>query len=681
MELFKITCVTCQAGLSVRNESLIGQIVACPRCGSMVEVSAPTQAVAPVTTGKESLAESAPDQVATSNVSTAEVSTPASASATASESFENMDEASLAGEASAPAASLPTESLPVEANAEALQVSAAVAKYKLIVWSLASVCIATTVIGVVLLTRGNTGAEATQAVPNAIQPSANQLPTTSKSVPENLPARDEPMPQAETLATDNADAPPSIEAPDKIEAPLSIEDNVVSAMPPDPPTESNISQEIVSVGSPETPQEPAPRMARRFDPLEFDPESISLATVDQPQDVLDEQLEPERIEPPAEAEAAALDDVPSTAPLVRRGPNIDSDASQRDAAKQLELLVPAVKFSKLPLHDCLRFFTQLSGVPVSVSPEQLLMAGITPQQHASLDAKELSLGEMLTQVLEPLRLEYETRGGQVIVVRQEATKIREITYPINDLVSSSGNEEQLASLVEQFVAPQTWQMAGGDGAMKVASGSLQVKQTQQVQYQVLILLERLRLARNLPPRSRYPVERLVGSPAGMLLEEALAKPTTFTFSQYTAIDDVFVHWQTELDVPLLIDWPALAKADFGPSSAITCAIIDEPWNLALEKVLEPLGLGWRAVAGNAIEITSAKKVQDELQLEIYPLVPTKAFSIADLLQKLNTLAKPPLTEGSMTADPTGQALLVLQPAATQRLVWQRLRKLQLTDDN
>ena len=41
MEPFKITCVTCRARLAVRNEALIGQILACPKCGSMVQVAAP----------------------------------------------------------------------------------------------------------------------------------------------------------------------------------------------------------------------------------------------------------------------------------------------------------------------------------------------------------------------------------------------------------------------------------------------------------------------------------------------------------------------------------------------------------------------------------------------------------------------------------------------------------------
>ncbi|MFW6169948.1 MAG: hypothetical protein ACODAD_05615 [Planctomycetota bacterium] len=38
MEPFSITCTTCQARLRVRDESAIGQILACPKCGSMVLV-------------------------------------------------------------------------------------------------------------------------------------------------------------------------------------------------------------------------------------------------------------------------------------------------------------------------------------------------------------------------------------------------------------------------------------------------------------------------------------------------------------------------------------------------------------------------------------------------------------------------------------------------------------------
>jgi len=39
--LFTITCTTCQARLAVRDEAVIGQILSCPKCGSMVQVTPP----------------------------------------------------------------------------------------------------------------------------------------------------------------------------------------------------------------------------------------------------------------------------------------------------------------------------------------------------------------------------------------------------------------------------------------------------------------------------------------------------------------------------------------------------------------------------------------------------------------------------------------------------------------
>ncbi len=45
--LFTITCTTCEARLNVRDKSAIGQIVMCPKCGSMVQIVAPAGWQAP----------------------------------------------------------------------------------------------------------------------------------------------------------------------------------------------------------------------------------------------------------------------------------------------------------------------------------------------------------------------------------------------------------------------------------------------------------------------------------------------------------------------------------------------------------------------------------------------------------------------------------------------------------
>src|SRR3954471_21735467 len=41
LQPFRITCETCRSRLKIRSADVIGQIYACPKCGSMVQVVAP----------------------------------------------------------------------------------------------------------------------------------------------------------------------------------------------------------------------------------------------------------------------------------------------------------------------------------------------------------------------------------------------------------------------------------------------------------------------------------------------------------------------------------------------------------------------------------------------------------------------------------------------------------------
>lgn len=713
MELFKITCVTCQAGLSVRNEALLGQIVACPRCGSMVEVAAPTLASdSGAAIAEPPAASQPPSSLATGSLSANSPATSSSAtgalgigaSVPGLPALESSAGQPL--EATSEVAAATEEAAPSVASHEAVQASAAVAKYQLIVWSLASFLIGAALVGVILFSRGDSGVEATALAPNNmkindVEATVDPTPGVADLLSQNDTVADTPAVvekrSAEfggrgvlvegaadgellTPANDRSSvAAEPVNGPTKQPEPHDLEESLPEESLPD----------RLPAAAPAASPERAPRLARRldplapnpldWDPLDWDSESLTLETVDQPADVATTAFEPPVPESPA-IHAEVSEEVPSTAPLVRRGPAGGpagvGNASQRDADKQLALLIPAVKVDQLPLLDCLRLFSQLSGVPVSVAPEQLLMAGINPQKKVSLHVSEISLGEMLTQVLKPLRLEHEAHGPQVVVVRQEATKIREINYPIDDLLNSSTSAAELAGWVEQVVAPTTWQAAGGKGTLETSAGSLRITQTQQVQYQVLILLEQLRLARKLPPRSRYPVERLAGTPAHLMVSEKLSASTTFTFSQYAALDEIFVHWQTELGVPLLIDWPALAGAELWPDSRIACAIIDQPWGIALEKVLEPLGLGWRAATGGSIEITSAEKVLNEPQLRLYPLRRDLDRNGEAMLNQLRALARQQSAEvtSAILYDPAGKILLSYQPAAAQRLLQQQLQR-------
>jgi hypothetical protein len=86
-------------------------------------------------------------------------------------------------------------------------------------------------------------------------------------------------------------------------------------------------------------------------------------------------------------------------------------------------------------------------------------------------------------------------------------------------------------------------------------------------------------------------------------------------------------------------------------------------------VLEPLGLGWRAVGRNTIEITTLTKIREEQLLEIYRVAEDASVDAEQLVARVQSLAGDggnPQAAGAVFYDADSRVLLVRQPAAAHR---------------
>ena len=211
-------------------------------------------------------------------------------------------------------------------------------------------------------------------------------------------------------------------------------------------------------------------------------------------------------------------------------------------------------------------------------------------------------------------------------------------YDVKDL--ARGNDAaEIGRLIERFVVPATWKSAGGTGTIQVDGTTLHIDQSDSVSRQIVIFCERLRLARGLMPRSKYPVELLsIESPYKQLAAK-LDEHTTFTFLDGTRLADMVRQWQKMTGLTILVDWAALSEIELTPSSPIFCSAIDRTWADSLDGVLEPLGLGWWPVDGETIQITTLKSLEKIQRIEFYHVPPTlraqftSAQSLIDALQK------------------------------------------------
>jgi hypothetical protein len=614
-ELFKVSCVTCQASLSVRNPALIGQIVACPKCDSMVLIEQPASAtpVAPIVVAA----------VAPSVVKMPKFEEPIE-DFTASES--------LGTPVAAPQVS-PTEVASVLEAGTSSSVN-------FIMWSIASFVVGATIMGALLIWRsGDEPTVATTAVeqaPVVEQPQETaETPSIepSNQLTEEPPVDETSVPQPASVA--EAKVEPAPEADEPLTGPVALPpQEKVTAEPPVTPADKKPEPKLVINEADE------PRVARKYDPLQLDPEQMNLNTVSAgaaaDSTPAEETPDPQIAEPAAEVEAPVADQSPVRLSEKRPG------TARRSAETQLNRKLSAVAVKEMPLLNFLALVSQLSGVPVSIAPEQLQMAGISAGRPVSVEASAKTLGEMLTEVLTPLHLEAQSDEEQIVITRQHGNQVRSIDYPVDDLGIS---HTELAQWIEQLVAPESWKSVGGPGTITVEGDKLRIEQTQAVHYEVLIFLERIRLAKQKSLRSKYPERLLSARSYNATVAEQLAAPAIFTFSHETPLAEVFQYWQGEMGLPVFVDWPALATAKLWPESGVTCRIANEPWHAALDKVLEPLGLGWRAVAGGGIQITSREAIESRPMLDIYPgnewqLSPEHAKVIHDRVNNLTYVRAP-----------------------------------------
>ncbi len=561
------------------------------------------------------------------------------------------------------------ETLETMANPMAWDATAVAARRKLIAWSAAGLLVGISIVTVVLV-RGDASEIKESPSSKVEEPESPKIETPKD--PKEDPKVEETLAVETKIVVAQPDpvvSPIPSNAPSPQEPALSPPAEVKHEVEPPEPIASQLDEQ----------ENTSPKA---FDPLEFDPEQLDLAQLQSGNDSLAPKLaEPKTTVAEVEQDSNLLETEVEPAAIgsqvvrVVAKPLPEEEQFQKDdwdIASRLALQLPKFSVRRMPLVAFLNLVAQMADVPISIEPKQLQMARISPQTEVSLDVTDLSLDAMLIHALKPLRLQHSVQDKQIILRCMLTETTGEKDFSVEDLVNRETTLEDLAGWVRQLIAPEQWQTAGGEGTLKVLPKSLRIHQSKSVQLQVLIFLEQLRLARGIPPRSRYPVEQLPRQAAYAVLADQLAVPTTFTFSQATPLDEVFRHWQRESKLVLLIDWPALAQVQLRPKTQIVCAIVQQPWQEALDQILDPLGLAWRAVSAEAIEITSVEKDHQQPQLQLYCLQPSAPKNNSDLPKKIRALLSKDSVDDSSAAantviyDPTGQVLAILAPAAGHR---------------
>ena len=575
MKPFSIQCDSCQAKLKVTKASAIGQILACPKCGSLVQVVAP-----------EGLDEA--QESATAPVAAADRGAPNTATAETAKATHQDRSREPAGAAPEGRDLLPSDNW---TSAESR------ARRKLLgLFGLVGLAIVVAIVAIGYLAtqfgrggsriaRNDTEAAAENdsvTVPPATDGETDQQPTETDPVvepPENGPGDDKGTP-AESPEVDTTEEPTT---------------------PPDPQPD-------------ETPETPEPDEPPGFEaPSETGGESTSpfdvvLADLNALGSIMEES-------PFDKAQAIAEREL-RVAYRVRVAPAevFAERPKPRDfkTEDQLAVMLPEVAIETSTLSRFLDLIRDLTGMPISIEPEALEAAGVTPSQSMSVSGSELTIADLLTANLQELGLGWYQTGDLIVISVANAQTLVTEEFPLDNITATfPSDDEVLSQLIMAMVDPPSW-AAGNGTSIERQPDRLVIRQTPLNQYRIRQFLGRWQTMLR-EPSTEAP--RLVNrrSQARTLLETEVS----LEHLQPASLRQIARELGAQIDGEIIVDWERLATQGWTIDTELTCSVLSLPLDLALDDVLRPAGLSFRVIDEKLVQITTTDAALGDPDIEFY----------------------------------------------------------------
>jgi hypothetical protein len=354
-----------------------------------------------------------------------------------------------------------------------------------------------------------------------------------------------------------------------------------------------------------------------------------------------------------------------------------SPATQADVVRRLEMKLPSLELTDVGLGRALGAVGAMCNVAVALDPDAMQELGVAVSDPVSVELSGATAGKALAAVAAARGLVCLPGEGFVLVTSPAAHRetLRSWDHSVSDLAVTPAAGDELLSFVMQFVAPESWQPAGGRGTLKLEDGKLTMAQTEAVYQRVVFFLEKLRAARNKPRQTQIDPESLALGTRLSRARSMLSRPLTANFRAGAPLARVLAYLEESGQCNLLADWPALAARDISSQSPVVLSIEKRTLGEALGELAKPLGLALRALDAETIELSTPKALAGKLEVEFYPVAAqaTSGRDLAELLGRVrNGLPAGAWREGGgagvVQYDGPSQCLIVLQTQAAHAAI-------------
>jgi len=600
---FHTTCTTCSTRLKVRDESAIGQIFGCPKCGSMVLVAPPEGMEVPAA---DDLASSEADATSTlaSGTKPADWNSAAQGHAWLQYGVGTLAAAVLTGSVVAYTwLHRPTHEV---AAVPPVDVETSVPQDENVAQQVADDVAAAP------------NAEASPTASAAVQPTE----TPATVVTDNIDV-DQIFDEVATLQDDGG---PAIEAP----ATTNLVDSALAT----------------SIGT-----------AARDVPPATDSATLNNLTM-----LLSgghNVTEANRESDPSQQITAIAATKASAEP---QSIATNSSSQKSPVVENLNRPIRAVRFTKVPLKQFLRDMMQLTGAAIQLDPDALLQTGNTLQTPVTVATINQSAMTTLQAALDPRNLLPVVDGNGVRITATSLTdsQLKSTSLFVGDLLNGNDNDLDLATLISTLIAPKSWSTAGGDGTIRQRGDRLDISNNKLITIRSLILLERLRAARGLKSRTRIPNNMAALPNRWAQLDRYLRRRISLNGWQETPWTAIIRELEDASGLEVLMDWKSLEQIGIRPESTTTLYLREQLLADVFSQLTESMNIGIVPVGTRSVQLTTISVASSKSYCDFYTVDDLSETQMSIVEQKMlaGAAAIDPVSGMAMvTADATTHAAL------------------------
>ena len=363
------------------------------------------------------------------------------------------------------------------------------------------------------------------------------------------------------------------------------------------------------------------------------------------------------------------------------------DWEQVDLEKQLSLRCGGVRYRDSRLIAVLRDITALTGVPFTLDIDSM-QANLTSASGeilnptVSLDVKDLDFAGVVDAIIEPLGLSKTTTENQGLLIRATMPPgYIEQKYQLPEFleVSEQASEPFIACLQGLF-APQSWVRKQEPATIELAGNEFVVKNTILVQHQIRTFIDKLQAAENLKKDPDDQKAKGVLTTKWNAVSELLQQPTGLQKSTDGLLTDLLNKIFTKSGITVLVDWEHVMPLGWSPATKVPGIIDEENVGEALQQLARSMNLTIRAVDPVTLELTTFEQAARAVDLEVFYLGNVLAGPLNQqqmlrlITETLGSQLQSPLVRWHY--EPNCQCLILLAPQSLQRQTDSVIRQLE-----